>query len=553
MRSERPDIEAAYRQGVRSVLGLFALAALVAFAGPVLGYRSDLREIERLLHERVRREAELFASLLASRLGQMQAELSRLATRPELDPRDGAQALEEALLDFAHDESAVFRQGVAVFDATGEAIWSKPRLSRADARQVPARGWMRRTLQGLPTIDAFTDSFTDSLGDDTLDAPRFVVSVPVVRNGEVAGAVVGLIDAKATGLPERAPRDGLDLVVVDESGDVLMPARLPVYANTAAFLPEVERLLAHPRGDALGTSSTSRFAVARRVGGTGLRVVVAADEAQGTREARARFLAQMVTIASLQVLAVALLAMLFRLVTRRYVADERKARETARLVALGEASSLIAHEVKNALNGLNAATTFLEDATDRALGLRSIRGETARLGHLSNALLQFSRPGAARLQQADLVAVVNEALEAVALLPERDEVRIEAELPDKAEWRCDPLLVLTVVQNLVRNAIEATVAAKDSGTISHPEVRLRVVQDADELHVLVDDNAGPMPEQAQARLFEPFQSSKAKGVGLGLVMAMRAMQAQGGRLGYEPLPGGSRFRATLVRLPKEET
>lgn len=512
---------------------LFVVASLVALAGPVLGYRSDLKEIELLLHRRVEREADLFASLLGARLEQMQAELSRLATRPEVDPRDGPQTIELDFLDFAHEDSVQFRQGVAVFDARGESIWSKPPGLLEQETDLRRRDWMRSVLAGHPTIDAFAD-----------DA-RFVVAVPLRRGGMVAGAVVGLIDAEATGLPAASTLDGLDLVVVDETGDVLLPNDLPGFARSGDFLPEVERLLRHPQGTRLDGPGPPRFAVARAVGKTGLRVFVAADEELATGAARHRFLMQMVTIAALQMMAVALLALIFRLVTRRFVATERAALEVERLVALGTASSLIAHEVKNALNGLNAATSLLAADAKEPLGVRSLRGEIARLAHLSNSLLQFSRPGSARRHAVDLVLVAKEAVEAVSVLPERDEVELVLELPDTLEAFCDPMQVLSAVQNLLRNAIEATVAAKDSGRLTHPKVTLRVWRQSDAVWIAVDDNAGPMPDEVRRRLFEPFASSKAKGVGLGLVMAKRAIEAHDGVLRYEPLPDGSRFCAQL--------
>lgn len=523
----------AHRQLARSVVALFVAASLVALAGPVLGYRSDLKEIELLLHRRVEREADLFASLLGARLEQMQAELSRLATRPEVDPRDGPQTIELDFLNFAHEDSVQFRQGVAVFDLRGEAIWSKPPGLLEQEFDLRRRDWMLNVLAGYATIDAFTN-----------DA-RFVVAVPLLRGGMVAGAVVGLIDAEATGLPTASSLDGLDLVVVDETGDVLLPNDLPGYALTKGFLPEVERLLRHPRGAPLDASGPPRFAVARTVGRTGLRVVVAADEALATGAARHRFLMQMMTIAALQMLAVALLALLFRMVTRRFVATERAALDIERLVALGTASSLIAHEVKNALNGLSAATSLLATEADSALGVRSLRGEIARLAHLSNSLLQFSRPGSARRHSVDLVLVANEAVEAVSVLPERDEVELVLDFPDTLDVSCDPMLVLSAVQNLLRNAIEATVAAKDSGRLTHPKVTLRVENKPDAAWIVVEDNAGKMPDEVRERLFQPFASSKAKGVGLGLVMARRAIEAHGGVLRYESLPDGSRFCAQL--------
>ena len=47
---------------------------------------------------------------------------------------------------------------------------------------------------------------------------------------------------------------------------------------------------------------------------------------------------------------------------------------------------------------------------------------------------------------------------------------------------------------------------------------------------MVEDNAGGPPPDVEARLFEPFVTAKPKGIGLGLSMARRAMEQQGGSL-----------------------
>ena len=66
--------------------------------------------------------------------------------------------------------------------------------------------------------------------------------------------------------------------------------------------------------------------------------------------------------------------------------------------------------------------------------------------------------------------------------------------------------------------------------------------------IRVEDNAGGPPAELESRLFEPFSTLKAKGIGLGLVMARSAMEAHGGALIFERVPGGSRFTA---RFPVE--
>jgi signal transduction histidine kinase len=132
------------------------------------------------------------------------------------------------------------------------------------------------------------------------------------------------------------------------------------------------------------------------------------------------------------------------------------------------------------------------------------------------------------------------------VLPEFHEVRLTADLAEPVGVTCDPLLVATALDNLIRNAIEATVVAKDLGAVDDPAVRVSAGRQNGQAYVLVEDNAGGPPADVEARLFEPFVTAKPKGIGLGLAMARRAMEQQGGSLSFERSTDGSRF---TIRLP----
>jgi len=59
--------------------------------------------------------------------------------------------------------------------------------------------------------------------------------------------------------------------------------------------------------------------------------------------------------------------------------------------------------------------------------------------------------------------------------------------------------------------------------------------------VAVEDNGGGPPAEIEQRLFEPFTTSKPKGIGLGLAMAKRAVEEQGGTLSFRRTDSGSVF------------
>ena len=219
------------------------------------------------------------------------------------------------------------------------------------------------------------------------------------------------------------------------------------------------------------------------------------------------------------------------------------------MAALGSAASMIAHEVKNSLNGLKGATSLISIGGDPALAAASIRGQVDRLAHLASSLLSFGKPASARLSPTRLDEVAKEAVEGLKVLPEAAEVTLRLQLSSPITVEGDPLLLVSALDNLIRNAIEAAVASKDLGKNERPEVSVAAIIDGEMAVLTVEDNAGGPPANFEANLFQPFVSSKPKGIGLGLAMAHRALEQQGGSLSFSRTPAGSRFTARLKLRP----
>lgn len=526
------------RQLVRVAAMVFVIASVVAIAGPLISYRSDVAQSRDLFRERVAHEARFHADALARTLRLLAAELSRLAHRPEIDPADPSLESEHLLLDLAHRESVLFA-AVAVVDTAGRVLWSEPKT--LDPADLGPPSWLR-ALRG--SASAVVEVARP--GRRTL-----LVAVPVQRASVTTGAVVGVFDpAFESDAAGRVSRD-LQLLLVDRTGNVIEPARGNIagtaYADLAERLPA---LLANPGGTTLELGHEDLFAAESSVGETGLRVVLVGSESTVTAPVRRRFLGQLLLLMTLQTSAVVLLGIFVQRTYRRFVQTEQRAVEQDRLVALGGASSLIAHEVKNSLNGLKAAASVLGEDGDRALPVRTIRAEVDRLQHLATSLLSFGKPALAQPRRTDLSLLVDDVVAGLRELPGADEIRITTDLPPGEDAWCDPLLVTTAVHNVVRNAIEAAVAAKDSGRNAAPLVHVSVRGDDASAEVVVEDDAGGLAPEVADRLFTPFVSGKPSGIGLGLAMARRALAAEGCDLAFTRTALGCRFG---VRLPRAGT
>ena len=235
------------------------------------------------------------------------------------------------------------------------------------------------------------------------------------------------------------------------------------------------------------------------------------------------------------------------------VAEHREtAHRTARLVALGEFASAIAHELNQPLAAIatynNACLRLLQQGVsgdELVRAMEKCRDQAKRAGAIIQRLREVLRQPAPALASADLTDVARAALELAA--PEALEGGVALELvagERVPRVRADSLLIEQVALNLLRNAIESVREL--------PPARRRVAiatgADADGRATLtVRDSGDGVPEEARERLFDAFVTTKPGGLGLGLSICRSVIEAHGGSIGYErDAGGGARF---TFRLP----
>jgi two-component system sensor histidine kinase HydH len=226
---------------------------------------------------------------------------------------------------------------------------------------------------------------------------------------------------------------------------------------------------------------------------------------------------------------------LSRDVARRAAASQRAERER-RLLALGQMSAVMAHELKNPLTSLKGHAQLLAedlDAGSRAHAkAERVVQEAERLERLTSDLLDFVREGP--LERQD-VATADLIRRAIADMPAtRVHVVIDA-APPKVSVD-EPRFTLALA-NLVRNGAQA---APDE------QVEVSVVALGPDVRIDVSDRGPGIPAGEEEAIFEPFVTTRVRGTGLGLAVARRAVEQHGGTLTGETLPeGGARFRVLL--------
>jgi signal transduction histidine kinase len=227
--------------------------------------------------------------------------------------------------------------------------------------------------------------------------------------------------------------------------------------------------------------------------------------------------------------------------------EARRAAEESRLsenlARLGELAGGVAHELRNSLATLRGYLTLIERRPGEgsiADFLGEIRSEADHLERVLEDFLSFARPGTARLREFPLVPLLQRAAAdpALAGFP----VRVNEAGAGAVELRGDPQLVERAVRNLLHNAVQAEREAGGAGPV---EMTVQTLTGGVEL--VIEDRGPGIPPNIQDRLFHPFVTGRAGGVGLGLALAQRIVLLHGGRIRLEDRPGGG--TRALVAFP----
>ena len=229
----------------------------------------------------------------------------------------------------------------------------------------------------------------------------------------------------------------------------------------------------------------------------------------------------------------------------------------SRLTALGEMSSALAHELNQPLtaaaNFLNGSLVLLEREPFDKVRMRDMIGmgveQILRGGQIIRRLREFVSRGEAERRIENLAKLLEEA-GALAMLGAKDKgVRLRFEISPKVELvLADKVQIQQVALNLIRNAIEAMQDAP------RRELIVGANRTADDMvEVFVSDTGHGISAEAAQQLFQPFFTTKAEGMGVGLSISRTIIEAHGGRIWVEPNPaGGTIFRFTLPAVLQRE-
>lgn len=547
------------------------LARRAAAGGPRRGVEAQAVALVRVLRAsalEVEESLERAEGNLAGRLAATarRADVELEASREPAQERLTRIAREERvgrvfLLDAQGEVLAVVRHPEPLPGTGGDAMWREgAQQAEVDSalaairESAPSAGEVR--IEGLRTgvgvrerfgvvygrpggghllLRADADELADLRRRFGLDAVlERIANVPGVLSARLLDAegrvVLGGPDVPAEAAGADAPADAPTAPVRAPLGSDRPPAELPA--------PDEERTVS------TDSSLTSLAGFRRRDGdryAVSVSVSTADSDAQVARLQSAILWGGLATAAAVVGGAVLLGAMGRR---HRRVRERLEARreEDRRLADMGALASLVTHEISNPLHSVRLALRLLDRdglPPDQLSLLDTLEAESARMSETMESFLALARRAPTALEAAgpDLLRRVEAR---VAALARAKAVRIRTVVePEGPPASGNAALLEQALASLVRNAVQAS---PERG-----EVEVRWAPDERGVRISVTDQGPGFPEGDPAQWFRLGRDSATGGHGVGLALARRFVEAEGGSIELADRPGGGACARVLLK------
>jgi signal transduction histidine kinase len=234
--------------------------------------------------------------------------------------------------------------------------------------------------------------------------------------------------------------------------------------------------------------------------------------------------------------------------TKQLKETQQQLLKSERLAAIGELAAMVGHDLRNPLTGIAGAAYYLKRKSSSKMDgkskemLRIIEKDIENSNRIISDLLEYSREVNLVFNESNPRLILKEALSTVKI-PQR--VLVEDLTRDKPKMRVDTEKMKRAFVNIMKNAVDAmpkggklTIESRESNG---------------DLEIVFSDTGVGMPEETLKNIYRPLFTTKAKGMGFGLAICKRFVEAHGGRISVESAVGkGSTFTLHVPIKPVSE-
>jgi PAS domain S-box-containing protein len=224
--------------------------------------------------------------------------------------------------------------------------------------------------------------------------------------------------------------------------------------------------------------------------------------------------------------------------TRKLKKTQEDLLKAERLAAIGEMAAMVGHDLRNPLTSIAGAAHYLETKLDSKMDektsgmLEIIKKGVEYSNNIISDLFEYSREISLELEETNPESMIKDAL-TIIKIPEN--VRVTNLTENKPKVKADLEKLKRVSVNIIKNAIEAMPRGG--------ELRIASKESDDNLEIAFIDNGIGIPEDVMRKLWTPLFTTKTNGIGLGLCICKRLVEAHGGRISVESAVGkGTTFR-----------
>jgi PAS domain S-box-containing protein len=234
--------------------------------------------------------------------------------------------------------------------------------------------------------------------------------------------------------------------------------------------------------------------------------------------------------------------------TKQLKETQQQLVKSERLAAIGELAAMVGHDLRNPLTGITGATYYLKtkygpkmDSKSKEM-LRLIGNDIERSNKIINDLLEYSRDIKLDLNESNPKLIVKKSLFAVEI-PKK--VQVVDLTRDKPKIKTDTEKMRRVFINIIKNAFDAM---PNGGRLTIKSTKI-----GNSVAFSFSDTGIGIPKEIMEKLGSPLTTTKAKGMGFGLPICKRFVEAHGGNISAESEIGkGTTFTVIVPIEPKLE-